>query len=182
MPGNPFDTAILKMHELGVFQFVMPFMLSSAIFYGLIRKSQIFGPPEKNVAVNAVVALVASFMVWAAPIIAGIDITTQLVSFFTQGMTATLVILVGLMIASMFFPPNLSEQLSKAFGEKGRVWGIIIVAALLVGGGVLFSSGLISVFFPEGVRIALSSDIFITVAILLLLVITVLVIIVPGGK
>lgn len=182
MAGNPFEIAILKMSELGVFQFVLPFMLSSAIFYGLIRKSQIFGPPEKNVAVNAVVALVASFMVWAAPIIAGINMTQQLVAFFTQGMSATLVILVGLLIASMFFPPNISEQLSKAFGEKGRVWGIIIVAAILVGGGVLFSSGLITVFFPEGVQIALSSDIFITVAILLLLVITVLVIIVPGGK
>jgi len=79
--ANPFETVILNMRETGMFQFMLPFMLSSAIFYGLLRKSQIFGDPARSVTVNAVVALVASFMIWASPIILGIDIETRLASF-----------------------------------------------------------------------------------------------------
>ena len=92
--------------------FLLPFTLTSAIFYGALRKSQIFGEPEKNVAVNGVVSLVASMMVWAAPIILGIDIQTSLATFFVQGLFATLVIMVGLVIVGMFAPPDLSKTLS----------------------------------------------------------------------
>ena len=87
---SPFDTAIQKMAELGLFKFLFPFMLTAAVFYGLLRKSQIFGDSEKNVAVNAIVALVAGFMVWSYPIIAGIDITLQLANFFMEGLVGSL--------------------------------------------------------------------------------------------
>lgn len=178
--ATPFETAILKMRELGLFQFMFPFMLTSAIFYGLLRKAQIFGEPEKNVAVNAVVALIAAFMVWASPIIAGIDIEVQLITFFVHGLSAIVVIMLGLLVAGMFFPPNLPEVLDKKF-EKGGFWIALLIFGILIGAGILIPSGLINVFLPAGVAMPeITSDIFITIGVILLLVITVLAIVSLG--
>ena len=184
---TPFETAILKMKEFGMFQFLFPFMLSAAIFYGLLRKSQIFGDPNKNVAINAVVALVAAFMVWSYPILAGVDVETELANFFTQGMSATLVILLGLLICSMFFQPNLPEQINKIFGAKTTFWSVILVAGILIGGGILVSSGMINVFFPQatsgiGGIGGLSEDTILTIGVVLLLAVTIVVVVFVGGK
>jgi len=144
--ADPFEVVITNMQNLGFFRFLFPFMLTAAIFYGLLRKSQIFGPPEKNIMVNGIVCLVAAFMVWSYPIIAGVDIQLQLSAFFVQGTIAVLVVMVGLMIVGMFSPANLPEHLSKKMG--GKMWGGIIVLGLLIGAGVFVSSGLINVIFP----------------------------------
>lgn len=146
---SPFETTISKMAELGMFKFLFPFMLTAAVFYGLLRKSQIFGEPDRNVAVNGIVALIAGFMVWAYPIISGVDVTLQLSTFFMQGLLATVTIMFALMIAGMFFPPNLSDVLNKHF--KGGAWLGVIAMTLLVGVLVLFSSGLFNIFFPNAV-------------------------------
>ena len=182
--ASPFETAILKMKELGLFQFLFPFMLSAAIFYGLLRKSQLFGDPNKNVAINAVVSLVAAFMVWSYPILAGVDVETQLTNFFTQGMSATLVILLGLLISSMFFEPDLAKQLSAKFDVKSKFWPIIIIVGILIGGGILVSSGLVNIFFPQtsGGISGLSDDTILTIGVVLLLAITIMVVVFAGGK
>jgi len=184
---TPFETAILKMKEFGMFQFLFPFMLSAAIFYGLLRKSQIFGDPNKNVAINAVVALVAAFMVWSYPILAGVDVETQLTNFFTQGMSATLIILLGLLISSMFFKPDLAEQLSALFPKGSKVWSVVLIAGILIGGGILLSSGMINVFIPQatgglGGIGGLSEDTILTIGVVLLLAVTVVVVVFAGGK
>lgn len=177
--ADPFQTVVLKMKELGFFQFLFPFMLSAAIFYGLLRKSQVFGKPDENISVNAIVALVAAFMVWSYPILAGVNVETQLSAFFMHGMTATLVILVGVLVSSMFFKPDLPEQLSKILNtSKGA--GIIIIAGMIIAGGILFSSGLINVFNLE-LTLA-TSDMLSTVGVVFLLLITVLIIVGIGKK
>lgn len=180
--ANPFETVILKMKDLGMFQFMFPFLLSAAIFYGLIRKSKVFGEPEKNVAINAVVSLVAAFMVWSYPILAGVDIETQLASFFMQGMSATLVILIGLLISSMFMPPDLPAELSKIF-KTGKFGSVILIAGILIGGGILVSSGMIKIFLPQNLfsNMGISDDMILTIGVLLLLVISVGVIVFVGG-
>lgn len=172
---SPFETVILKMREVGMFQFLLPYMLSSAIFYGLLRKSQIFGDPKETVSINAVVALVASFMVWSAPILLGIDIETRLASFFVHGISATLVVILGLMIVGMFSPPDLPKHLAKVFEQKPNFWIVVLVAGLLVGGVVAVSSGLVTVYFSQGRGEGfgfpiLSEDAILTLGAILLLV------------
>lgn len=180
--AGPFETVILRMRETGMFQFLLPFMLSSAIFYGLLRKSKIFGEPREVVSVNAVVALIASFMVWASPILLGIDIEMHLASFFVQGVSATLVILVGLLIVSMFFPPDLAAQLGKALNTQKTVGGLLIFG-ILVATAVLVSSGMINIFLPKWLPAAgISEDIMMSVAVVALLLGTVLIIVWGGGE
>lgn len=175
-----FTAVIERLREIGAFNFLFPYMLTSAIFYGLLRKSQVFGKPEENVAVNATIALIASFMVWAYPIISGIDIETQLSYFFTQGAVVTLVFMVSLMIAGMFLPPNLPEHLAKGLFQGNKAAGIILVGVFF-GFLIVMTSGLWgAVLGPDAIQ--LPSDIFITVAILIILLVPFILIMWPTKK
>ncbi|MBU5537472.1 MAG: hypothetical protein QW818_01520 [Candidatus Aenigmatarchaeota archaeon] len=164
-----FETAILKLQSLGFFKFLLPFILTAAIIYGGLRRAQLFGEPEKNVAVNAIVAFVISLFVWAAPIILGIDIESKLSAFFIQGFSVSLIVLIALLLAGMFFPPDLAKNL----GERMKTpvfWGGVVIVALIIGGVILISSGLGSVLFPRGIGIKLSSDFVMSVVALIALV------------
>lgn len=148
MVESPFALAIQKLQALGAFEFVFPFLLTSAIFYGLLRRSKIFGEPEHNIAINGVVALIAGFMVWAYPILTGVDPSRLLSEFLFQSMVALLIIIVGLLMAGMFLPEDLSKQIGEKIGGRGRA--IILIAGLMIGLGVFLASGLSQVFFPQG--------------------------------
>lgn len=147
--ASPFENVILRLGELGFFKFVLPFLLTAAIFYGLLRKSQVFGKPEDNVAVNAIVALIAGFMVWAYPILAGVDIEAQFSTFIFQSTLAMFAIIMGLLIAGMFFPQDLPAKIDEIV-KGGKGLGIVIVAALLIIFGIVFSSGIGSLLLPSG--------------------------------
>jgi len=176
---DPFTITILKMQQLGFFKFLLPFIFTSAVFYGLLRKSQIFGPPERNVAVNGVIALSAAFMILAIPITQGIDLETQWANYFVQSASAFLVAMVGIMVAGMVFPQDLPAQLAKTFGSKGAFWAVVLVAGVLVGLIVLFTSGMTSIFFPEGGALGgISEDLLTTVGVIVVLMIVVVVIVV----
>lgn len=178
---NPFELVILRLRDLGFFTFLLPFILVAAVLYGLLRKSQIFGPPEKNVAVNAVVAIVVSFMVWAAPVIAGINIEQELAKFFVQSMVATFVLMIGILMAGMVFPANLPENLGKTLG--GKYLGMLLLAFIIIGVTILVTSGLTTVFFPEGISNILSEDLVIGIATVIgLLVIVGLVVVFTGQE
>lgn len=177
-----FETAILTMRDLGFFKFLFPFILTAAVMYGMLRKTQIFGDPSKNIAVNAVIALIASMFVWAMPVILGIDIETQLAAFFLQGIAVTLVVMIGLVIIGMFFPPDIAKSL----GEKikgGWFWGVIVTAGILIGIILLISSGLYKVLFPGGgIGISISNDTLITFGVIALLLGTLVLMVRTGGK
>lgn len=164
-----FTAVIERLRDIGAFTFLFPYMLTTAIFYGLLRKSQVFGKAEENAAVNAVVAMIAGFMVWAYPIIAGVNIETQLAYFFTQGMIVTLVFIFALLIAGMFLPPDLPKVLSEGIFKGNKQ-----LAVILIGLGFAFliviTSGLwSSVFGPESINV--SNDIFITIVVIIILIV-----------
>ncbi len=171
-----FETAILKLQGLGFFTFLLPFILTAAIIYGGLRRSQLFGEPERNVAVNAIVAFVISLFVWAAPIILGIDIETKLSSFFIQGFSVSLIVLIALVLAGMFFPPDLAKNLSDKI-KAPAFWGGVIVVGLIVGGVIMVSSGLATVLFPKGIGISFSSDMVISAIAIVALVVIIAVIV-----
>jgi drug/metabolite transporter (DMT)-like permease len=135
------EMVLINLNKMGFFSF-LPFLLTSAIFYGLLRRSKLFGEPEKNVVVNAIVALVAAFMVWAYPIITGTSIEEYqqfFSTFFLKGTVATLTVVIGLIIAGMFFPETIGTSLKENL--KGKLGIGIIILGLLIGAGVLLASG-----------------------------------------
>jgi hypothetical protein len=145
MPSG-LEIVLINLNRMGFFAF-LPFLLTSAIFYGLLRRSKLFGEPEKNAVVNAVVALVAAFMVWAYPIITGTSIEEYqqfFSTFFLKGTIATLTVVIGLIIAGMFFPETIGTSLKENL--KGKLGVGIIILGLLIGAGVLLASGTTSLF------------------------------------
>ena|SRR3972149_4426547 len=179
---SPFETVVQRLWDIGFFQYLLPFMISAAIFYGLLRKSQIFGEPGANVAVNAIIALGAAFMVIAYPVLVGVSIEKQFATFFFNAAISILTIVVGLMLASMFFGKDVASEIGEKL-KTGRGWGIVLLFGVLVGGGVLFSSGLINVFFPVGVGgiSGLSEETVLTIAALIVVGIILVAIVAPGA-
>jgi len=167
-----FTPVIQRLTELGFFKFMLPYILTSAVFYGLLRKSQVFGKPDENVAVNAVVALIASFMVWASPVILGIDIQTQLAAFFTQGIVVTLVFMIALLITGMFLPPDLTGYLSKNLFQGNKA-GAALVIGIVFAFIIFATSGLWKVMLgPELFEQA--SDVIVAVVVIILLAIPII--------
>jgi len=182
---SPFETVITKMWDLGVFHFLL-YMLTAAVFYGLLRKSKLFGEPKQNVIVNGVVALVAALMVWAYPVIVGVDIVKDFIVFFTQGLIAMMVVVIGLLTTSMFLPEGLAKGL-KELGLGKKFYGGLLVIILLIVFGILISSGLGNIFFPGGISapgagVTISEDIIITIGVLILIIVTVGAIVFVGGR
>jgi len=180
--ATPFEIVVTNLQKIGAYQFLFPWLIASAVFYGLLRRSQVFGKPEDNVAVNAVVATVAAFMVMAYPILQGVNIETQLSTFFFNSLVSILVVIVGLIIASMVFPNGLGEELSKKF--KGGSLVAFLVFGILIALGVMTSSGLTNVFFPTNVGQpgGISSDTFLTIGVLAAMIISVGIIAAVGGR
>ena len=178
--ADPFTDVIINLQKIGAFNFLFPYILTSAIFYGLLRKSQIFGKPEENVAVNGVVALVAAFMVLAYPILSGVSVEGLLPAFFMQGLVVLLVFMIVLMIMGMFLPPNLPQVLSEGLLKGNKALAILLIAGIL-GFLILFLSGLSGVLFGETVIGGLTPDIINTAVIILLLVVPII-FIAWGGK
>jgi hypothetical protein len=180
--ASPFEIVVTNLQKIGAYQFLFPWMIASAVFFGLLRRSQVFGKPEENTAVNAVVATVAAFMVMAYPILQGVNIEKQLTTFFFNSLVSILVVIVGLIIAGMVFPSGLGEELSKKF--KGGTLVAFLVFGILIAVGVLTSSGLTNVFFPKDVGApgGISSDVFLTIGVLAVMVISVGLIAFVGGR
>jgi len=178
---NPFEVVILRLSELGFFSFVLPFMLVSAVMYGLLRKSRIFGPPEKNVVINSVVALSAAFLVTASPVLLGIRIEGALSAFFLQAMVAGLIAIVILMIVGFVFPPDLPKLINEKF-KKG-FFSVVLVAGGLLGIILLVTRGLLTVFFPPGAGIsALPEDVISIGIVFVFLIIGIIIIFGVGSK
>jgi len=175
-----FTSVIEKLQELGAFKFLFPYILTSAIFYGLLRKSQIFGKPDENVAVNAIVSIVAALMVLAYPILSGVSMEGLLAPFFTQGLVVTLVFMIALMIMGMFLPPDLPTVLANNL-LKGNKMGAMLIVGIFFGFLILFLSGLGNVLLGPNVIPIMSSDVVTLIAIVLLIIVPIL-FIVWGGN
>jgi hypothetical protein len=184
--ANPFETVILKLKDLGFFQFFLPFIFSAAVFYGLLRKSQIFGDAKQNITINAIVSMVAAFMVWAYPIIAGINIETQMATFWTLSMIAALPIIVTLLFVGFILPPDLPKGLAERL--KGRPFYALIIVFVLIGFGILVASGLFAIFLPSGIGgegfggFSLSDDTILTIVIVIIMVASAVAIVFASGR
>ena len=170
--ASPFEIVIGRLRDIGAFQFLFPFLLTAAIFYGLLRRSQVFGPPERNVAVNGVVALVAAFMVWAYPGLIGVNIEKQLSQFFFSGVVVLLTVMVGLLVSGMFLKKSLGEVIEEKF--KGNMFVSLLILGGLLSIGIVISSGLLDVFFPQTIAGGIPQDVVLTIIVVVLLAVTVL--------
>jgi len=132
-----FEPVIKWMIDLGFYSFLFPWIVTSAIFYGLLRKSKIFG---ESATLNGLIAISIAFLVIGFPILSQFSLTLPIATFFTQA-TVFILIFVFAFIAASFFYPDLTKMLLERFTRRTTL------AVLIVLGIALFiTSGLVGVF------------------------------------
>ena len=135
---SPFEMIVKKMIELGFYDFLFPFLITSAIFYALLKKSKIISESQ---VVNATLALSISFLIFGFPILANISLATPFSAFFVQTTVFILLFMVGMLIASMFYP-DLGKFLTEYFIErKSRTIWVLIALGI----AIFVMSGMIGV-------------------------------------
>jgi len=172
---SPFQLVIEKLASLGVFSFLLPWILTAAVFWGLLKKSGMFGP-----FVNAVIALTTSFFIWGYFTTSyAIEIGTPLSTFIIQGSVIILVFLFGLIAASMFYP-----KFPEILAEKKSSNMIWVFLGIFVG-GLFFTSGLYRIL-SAGPATGIQSDVITLTTILVALIIGILILVAvqrsEGGK
>jgi len=150
-----------KLIDLGILGFLLPWMITAAIFYGLLRKSKLF---ESDI-INAILALSASFFLWGYLIGAtAIELGAPLATFMAQGAVLILVMVFGLIAASMFYP-DLNKTLGETFKTRSAMY---IMIALFF--GLFFTSGLYKIIIPPDIFTGPQGDVYTLILVLAILV------------
>ena len=120
--------------NIGFFEFYLPFVLTFAIFYGLLEKAKIFGEKSRNI--NLIIALVAALYV-----IGFTSVGTTFAQFLSSFFTDVSLILVSLLALGMIFfilVPLSGHKVENVFSLKY----LLPIAALLALGAYLSAGGL----------------------------------------
>ncbi len=129
--ASPFESLLGNLNQLGFFQFLLPFLLTMAIVYGLLRFS-LHKILDKSA--SGLVAIVVSFFVMNYSGQVGI----QIAMFFTQIFGSGVIVLTGLLVIIMFLAIvgiNVTDVFGwKEQGEKGsktHIWVTLLLLAFI---------------------------------------------------
>ncbi|NCN39412.1 MAG: hypothetical protein GW914_03465 [Candidatus Aenigmarchaeota archaeon] len=138
-----FSGVVDSLFKYGVYEFYLPFLLTFAIFYALIRRTRVFGGDKVANNISTLVSLVAALYVMAFSPFAG-SISTFFATFFAGTSVVLVVILSLLMITMMLFGPFWTKFGDMEWWGK-HLWVFVIIGLLITlslfaasGGGKLF--------------------------------------------
>lgn len=135
---NYFEIIAQKMSELGLYNYLFPFVLVTAVVYALLRKSKLLG---ESALINGLISLVIGFMaIFGFPLSSGMRIAAPLATFFMQVSVFVILFFIAFLISSLFYP-NLSEWISTAFKSRNTLFMMIGLAI-----GLFVTSGLVGIF------------------------------------
>jgi len=164
---NPFQLITERLADLGIFSFFLPWVITTAVMWGLLKRSKMFDP-----SINAILSIVVSFFIWGYLAQAAFEIGTHLAAFITQGFVLMLVFVFGLVGASMFYP-KFSETLTEVFKSSMMIW---VFLGLFVG-VLFFTSGLHEVLFYGSADTGIQSDVQNMIIMLVALIIGILILV-----
>ncbi len=124
---NPFQIVAQKLGELGFYDFLLPWLITSAIIWGLLQKSKVFG--ENSIVINSVLSLSISFFVWGFLLSTGLNLVGPLSRFFTW-ISIMIVVFALALVASSLFYPKFTETLTQTF--TGNTWVIVFLVVALI--------------------------------------------------
>jgi len=156
MVENLFTPLLGNLNQLGFYNFVLPWLFTLALVYGILMKVKIFD--EKQQALNGIIAIVAAFfLVNYTP--AGFALDT----FFTQLFGVGILILTGIFVVLLLMGlvGLKGEDIFKAENIKGGGLAIILLMIFVI--FLLFTIG--------GIQI--SSDQLTMIAVMIFMVVAV---------
>ena len=144
-------TLVETLRQVGFFDFYLPFLLTFAIFYGLLTKAKPFGETATAQRINLVIALVAAFYVMTfTPV--GITLAQFFANFFGG---VSVVLLTLLVLGGMFWmgvrvvqkEEEAKEKMKYIYLAVGALGGVLLLAVFVWAGGlVLF--GVATPYYP----------------------------------
>jgi len=129
--------------SVGLFEFYLPFVLSFAILYGILRKAKIFGDNRTGKTTDLIVSLVLSvFVIGYTPV--GVSLATFFGTMFTGTVTLIVTLLGTIMILYVLGKVVGIEITGK---QADKRWGAALVAlTLLIAAAAFVSAGGLSIF------------------------------------
>lgn len=167
-----FRAFIQQLIDSGFYNFFFPWLLAAAVFFALLKKSQVFGDSP---ALNLTIAGVIAFLVIGFVNVTTFAFTTPLSTFFAQGLTILLFVIFGIIGASLFYP-NITEVFLKEFTRRTTLY-------IMLGFGIVLfvTSGLLTSFFaglttpPKPGEVRVPTDVLIIATGLIIFIIILLV-------
>ncbi len=133
--ANPFEIVARRLGELGVYDFLLPWMITSALIWGLLQKAKLFG--EGNQAIHAVLSFSVSFFIWGFLTFTGVGLGATLSKFFTQIMLVGIGFSFILLVGSLFFP-DFSSALKEKLPDVSLFWIVFTIGMIIaIGAGLL---------------------------------------------
>lgn len=136
--SNIFQVIAEKFGELGFYNFFLPWLITLAVIWGLLKKSKLFDSPS----VSAVISLSVSTLVWGFLVgVSGTDISGPMSTFITQ----IALIIIGLMfvvIGGSLFYPDIFEAISEWVKNQAMLTLFLIIVVVLA-----LISGMFKVIF-----------------------------------
>jgi len=148
-----FEDIIATGKGLGLFDFYLPFVLSFAIIYGILRKVKIFGDERVGRTTDLIVAVVLSlFVIGYTPV--GVTLATFFGTMFT-GTVMIVVTLLGTMMVLYMFGSIIGVDIREK--QSAKKWtALLILVAIIVAAVAFVTSGGMSFFESTGVGTELS--------------------------
>ena len=130
---NYFEQLATYLVETGIVTFFVPFLISFAFFFALFEKLRL----SDKKSINAILSFSVSLLIFVFPLVSGINIAVALSYFFAQAFAFLVVLVFGLLAASLFYP-DFQERLKQFFTSRGIMVAMIALAiALFVVSGLL---------------------------------------------
>ena len=123
--------------NIGIIDFVLPFLLTTVVLFALLRKSKIF---SRTPIVNIILPIAIGLLIMGVPNILGLSFTTQFSSFFFQLTILILFFTIGGIIVSFFV-----SKLDNIFKNKQIFIGLGIIISIIL----FFTSGLYTIFTEQ---------------------------------
>lgn len=97
---TPMYQTVLVLRDMGFFDFIVPFLLIFAIFYGLLSSTGIFGPKKEGQAARGIVSfLMGLLFLYASTFVRFGLVITDLVA---KASIILVIFFLGIIIAAMF--------------------------------------------------------------------------------
>lgn len=136
-----------RLLSMGFFNFLIFIMVFSAV-YAILKNKKLLGD---NPVINATISFSLAFFVFVYPIISGINLLAPLSTFVVQAMVIGIVMFLGILIASLFYP-NILEFLQKTFTSRNVLFGMIALSLSL-----FVTSGLVTIIYTSSTNTPSSS-------------------------
>jgi len=136
--AGPFEIVAQKLGEMGFYNFLLPWLVTSALLWGLLKRSNFFG--ENSIVINSVLSISVSFFIWGFIIFTGSDVGTSLSTFFTQMIFVGLAFLLIVLLGSLLVP-DFTEQLKKVLPTTSVLWIVVVIGVIMLLGAGMINIG-----------------------------------------